>query len=768
MRIKDLTLLVLLNSQFQFALLQEQTKIDSLLICLEKTTEDTTKVNLLNKLSEEYQSTDPEKAEEYASKALLHAEKKGYKKGAAKSYRMIGIILQRQGSYNKAVEYHQKALSRFEEIADQYNITESLLSIGTIYYLQSNYDNAYEFYQRALKVYEVIRDTIGISTCYVNIGAINSDQGNYSRAIKYFEKAMLIMKEVNDKKGISYCYNNIGNVYYYQGKYDKAHEFIEKSLKIKKELGDKKGISYCYNNIGNIYCGQCIYNKAIENYEKSIIIKRELSDKLGISNCFINIAEIHFAQGNYDKAAEYYEKSLNIKKEIGSKRGIPYCYYNLGVIALEQNNYQEVSVHINNAMRISNEIGDKSNYAISVSLLGELHLKQGNYKEAMLQFEKSLKIHKELGEEDDVAYSYNKIGEIYFELNNYNKAIENCLRGFKIAQETGSKDYLNQAAEILAKSYAKLNDFENAYAYHVIFKEIQDSIFTIESKKKIAAVESRFELDRKEQEIILQQAELDKKDIALKQQQIRQRALIGGSVAVFIVMGLIIYIIHISQQRKEHKLKEALYMNMQQSLSQQMNPHFIFNTLNSIQNFIYKNKPEESMKYLSEFANLMRRMLHHSQNYLISLNDELEVLKAYSKLEALRFDNAFNFTIEVDKNIDMNSSKIPVFLLQPLVENAIKHGLEPVSGKGTITLKINKNRDGVICLVEDSGAGQNSADETKKKEGHLSVATKLIRKRLDILSMYYKKEFQFRLNELKSETGAVLGSVSEISIPVFN
>lgn len=176
---------------------------------------------------------------------------------------------------------------------------------------------------------------------------------------------------------------------------------------------------------------------------------------------------------------------------------------------------------------------------------------------------------------------------------------------------------------------------------------------------------------------------------------------------------------------------------------------------------------KESMIYLSKFANLMRKILYNSQNYTVPLNEEIELLKSYCELEALRLENRFDFKIDIDKNINSNVYKIPVFLLQPLIENAIKHGIESIDNNGIISLKVMEHNGGLKCRIEDNGIGNSAVPNLNKKDEHLSLAGKLIQKRLDILSMYYKKKFEFIMKDIKTESGDVLGFVSEITLPII-
>ena len=718
--IKILVICNILFINLQFVTSQEQYFIDSLFKCLEKAKEDTNKVMLLNDISKKYLSNNPEKANDYAMQALKFAEKLEYKKGIANSYIILGNVNYYQSNLLNALEYYKKSLEIIEELGDKNRVSINLNNIGCLYTQQGNYPEAIEYFQKAIKIDKNLKDKSRLPNLFSNIGVIYFNQGNFDTALVYHNKSLILAKEQDNKNIISNNLINLGAVHHNLGNYHLAIAYYEKALKIKKEQGDENGFLMCLENIGILHSALSNYDKALEYYQRSLDMAEKLENKFQISHCLNSIADIYINLGKYNEAKEILKKATNI----------------------------------------SEEIGEKTNLALSFHLFGYLSLKQKKYFEALKQFQKSLKLYEELGDEDGIANCHIYIGQTNFELGDYSKATPYSLKGLKIAQEIEAKNKIKMASEILAKSYAKQKNFEKAYQYHVLFKETNDSLFTIESQEQIANIEANLELERKKTEIA-------EKDLEILQQQSRQNILIIGFVVMIIILSLAIILLRISQQKKMHKLKEALYMNMQKALSQQMNPHFIFNTLNSIQNYIHKNKPEESMDYLSKFADLMRKMLNYSQNYTVTLKDEIVLLEIYSQLEALRFENHFNFELDVDENIDSNTYEIPVFLLQPLVENAIKHGLEPLKGKGTIRLKIEKSNEGIKCKIEDNGIGRYNILEKTGKEKHISIASNVIQNRLSILSKYYKKKFQFSLNDLKSEAGEVIGAVSEIAIPVI-
>ncbi len=206
----------------------------------------------------------------------------------------------------------------------------------------------------------------------------------------------------------------------------------------------------------------------------------------------------------------------------------------------------------------------------------------------------------------------------------------------------------------------------------------------------------------------------------------------------------------------------------QQALSKQMNPHFVFNSLNSIQYYIIKNDKVSSSRYLTKFATLMRMILNNSQHQAISLSEELASLKLYLELEALRFKERFEYTIEVDPVINQVSTFIPPFIIQPFIENSIWHGLMNKEGKGLLQLKLNYHKNFIICFVEDNGVGRKKSKEIQ--EGNQlkrpSKGIAITETRLRLFDTRKVQTSPITYTDLYDENGEAIGTRVEIHIPI--
>lgn len=211
-----------------------------------------------------------------------------------------------------------------------------------------------------------------------------------------------------------------------------------------------------------------------------------------------------------------------------------------------------------------------------------------------------------------------------------------------------------------------------------------------------------------------------------------------------------------TQQRVVAEFNQKLSQAELKSLQSQINPHFIFNSLNSVKNYILTNQPKEAARYLTDFANLIRSVLQQSQQSLISLKDELEILQIYVRLEQMRFENKFEFEYNVDSQIDTNYIKVPALLLQPYVENAIWHGLMHKEEKGKLKIEVKmENPDEVVCLIEDNGIGRQKAAELQgpTQRTHKSLGLKINTDRLKVLQELNDLEVSVEIIDLKNPAG---------------
>jgi LytS/YehU family sensor histidine kinase len=317
--------------------------------------------------------------------------------------------------------------------------------------------------------------------------------------------------------------------------------------------------------------------------------------------------------------------------------------------------------------------------------------------------------------------------------------------------------YTNELSSFLLKKGDSLRALRYLLQYHVL----QDSVNKMNTKARIATFEIEQQQQQKENEIEQLQVQKTKQ---------RNYYLIGGALLLLIVIGVITVIIYKRKRDKEQlttDFKKQLAQAETKALRAQMNPHFIFNSLNSINSFVMDQKHEIASDYLIKFSKLIRLILDNSRNETISIEKELETLKLYVLLESARFDNKFKCVYHISEDVDANSIKIPPMLLQPFVENAIWHGLMQKEGEGTITVQIKKENEEFLNIsITDDGIGREKAAELKSKSAtHKSHGLKVTSQRIEMMNKLNSTGAQVNIVDLKDAQGNAMGTKVELIIP---
>jgi ligand-binding sensor domain-containing protein/anti-sigma regulatory factor (Ser/Thr protein kinase) len=244
------------------------------------------------------------------------------------------------------------------------------------------------------------------------------------------------------------------------------------------------------------------------------------------------------------------------------------------------------------------------------------------------------------------------------------------------------------------------------------------------------------------------------------------RSIVGLSVIVIIVL---VIRWRITAYKRKLDQERALSESELKALRAQINPHFIYNSLNAIQDFILQNQKEDANLYLSKFATLMRSILSHSRSSFVTLEEEIVSLRLYLELEALRFNNQFTFQFNVDEQIDSEYVRIPSMILQPYIENAVIHGLASVPDGGEIKINFSLENKFLIAEIEDNGIGRKKSSEARKQRvwrGHTSLGMTVTQERIDLMSSHQKQKINMEITDLVDNNNNACGTRVTICFPL--
>ncbi|MFN8242077.1 MAG: histidine kinase [Bacteroidales bacterium] len=398
----------------------------------------------------------------------------------------------------------------------------------------------------------------------------------------------------------------------------------------------------------------------------------------------------------------------------------------------------------------------------STANLGWNFYLEKNYDSAMYYYEKSLKFSIPGKQDGITANSLGNLGTIYRDLGDIKKAKAYYAKSLQFATKLNDWYNLSWVHNDLHKLYLSIGDTSRAYTNYVLYKQYNDSLLSRRNNQGLADARIRYEADNHKKEIVLLSERL-------KNNRFMNIAFTALLVLIVSIGLLVIGASKINSRRRLSEMNEKIAELRQANLRQQMNPHFIFNTLNSIQYFMYQHDKLATNNYLTKFSNLIRKVLDNSQHTSIPLRDELDALTLYLELESLRFKDKFEYSIKVDEEIDPLLYKIPTMLIQPYVENSICHGLMPLDHKGLVEIEFTFKGDHLLCRIEDNGIGREAGLENKISKGtnHNSLGTRITASRLDLVNSIHGTDLRTVFTDLKDGNGKATGTRVEIQIPIL-
>ncbi len=600
---------------------------------------------------------------------------------------------------------------------------------------------------------EHIKTLLRLSNGYLRISIDTS--------LMYAEEVLHYSRKTGNERGVARALLVLGNVYDEMGNPAEALENYKNSLEIFKNINDTIAVGYVYINLGIVYHNLGQYKNAIDQYENSIKISKNRDDDYGLCLAINNIGSVYEDWKKYEPALEYYKMTLNLAKKLNDSSYIGISLQNIGVVYQKKGDYKQALDYLDKSLKISTMIGDNKGIYNTLINEGNVFIKLNKPEKAIENYLNALEAAKKIGNNAKLAEAYLALGKTYTSLNILPEAGKYLSEAGKIIaniEEAGLKKDIYKA---LSEYYGKTKDFEKALEYFQNYTAIKDTIFDRESRREITEMETKYELDKKEKEIEI-------KNLKIEKQQVRLYFIISSVLILIIISWLLFNRYKLKQKSFRAELERKNIEIEQRLLRTQMNPHFIFNSLNSINSFITDNNSDSAQLFLSKFARLMRYILNNSRETMIPVEDEVNTLQLYMELEQLRFENKFDFRIEVGDDIDTEYTFIPPMLIQPFIENSIIHGIGGKEGKGNIKVEIEKRNNIMLCTVDDDGIGrersmQKKQDSQKKK--HKSLGMQVTKERLDILNEKYGNNISFTFYDKKTDSGEPAGTRVEIRIP---
>jgi sensor histidine kinase YesM len=484
------------------------------------------------------------------------------------------------------------------------------------------------------------------------------------------------------------------------GKYNEAKALFTSNIQLAKNR-IKRFEMVNYAGLANLLFNQSELDTALIAVNKFLVLAKAAKLENRIAEALKLKGNILFTQAAYRNALNIHLEALNYGDSLtiaNTANEVSRDYFYLGI-------YDSAFLMSSKSMEIKRLINDTYGYCSSLGNLGQLYYYTQMHDSAINIYERCLILSKKHNYTDLEAWMYKSISNYYNRKGDYKEALRNFM------------------------SYSRLNE--------KLITEKSNIQFALEKAKSNAAHQQRH----------LQI--LENRNKTEKHKRIRQLYIILILALIVVIAALIIIT---SRLRNKKRILE-----LRQKLSRvQMNPHFIFNSLNSLQEHILNGDIKSSNKYLTSFSKLMRNTLENTSEELIPLNQEIDFIENYIKLEAMRFNDGFNYEINIDESISIKNLMVPSMVLQPIIENAIWHGLLPKENDNKqLTIKILDNKENIVYKVIDNGVGLK---EISKDLENKSLGISITQTRLKNLSKIHGKSFILtikNLNESTNETGVI-------------
>jgi tetratricopeptide (TPR) repeat protein len=619
---------------------------------------------------------------------------------------------------------------------------------------------AIEALNEALK----INYPFGIAESTMNLGVGEIYRKNFLGAEKYLRQALQIFESVHSDRGLGWCSLWLGEALYSENNFDEATFFLLKSISFLTKLGDHEGEGKAWAWLAFVYSAKGNYDSSFYYSGKSLQIREKMRDNVCIAASLANIGYLYKIVGDYEDALDYYRQG----KQYANTHSINYYgpnwnYFDepIGLVFQLMKNPDSSLYYLQKALQIN-----PGNQMTRISI-GETFLLSHQYDSALAIFLPPIEHLRKGNDQGDLMRVLIDAAKAYEGKKNEVAALQYAREGLSIAQEANVKPYMIDGYQLLSEINNHLHKNDSVYFFMQRFFLLKDSIANEQFLWRLTNYKKQADFKNKVAQLSLLGQDNNIKEEKLKNASLLKWVLIIG--LFIIAMTSVIIYKSLNLKRKNEKLKSdhehAILMQNaaeleMQALRAQMNPHFIFNCLSSINRFILKNETEAASDYLTKFSRLIRMVLNNSKNPFITLEDELDMLKLYLDMERLRFKDSFDYSINFINSIDVDNVFVPPLLLQPFAENAIWHGLMHKEGQGYLEIALSIENKILTCIITDNGIGRNKAAifKSKSAEKQKSMGLHITTERLAILNKNMGEQTYFNIEDITDDDGKVAGT----------
>jgi two-component system LytT family sensor kinase len=579
------------------------------------------------------------------------------------------------------------------------------------------------------------------------------------QAVDLVEEALLYARKDNDVRTQAEAYTLLGNIYEDIGQKELALKRYQQALDALNRSKSGGNTAPIYQRMGQLYLDQRSDKDAETSFK--LCIETSDSDATIRQRCEEGMADVELLRGNAKGSISQLDNvqrnftldSVSVAR-LEAKRSNVY---------IQQNDFPNASQSylnsISNLPRNSN-VSKEDYQAIELAQSNLLAYEAADVASKVEIASNSAVANSVLASNDDVISGNLKVATVYEEEKKMAEAERFIARSKALVNERTDAAL---AAEVFKKS-AEINRRKGNFADAVRDMER----YVAEREKTIAAAEAELaqqvEIVKGQQRIDVQEKDYDieERERALLQTQVSRQRMVIGLLSVLLLASLVFFYFLRKNIREKQRAHQKLLLK---SLRTQMNPHFIFNALNSVNSFIANQDEKAANKYLAEFSRLMRKVLDHSQKDFIPFEEEMELNELYLRLEHFRFRDQFEFSFE--NKAHAPDLEVPPMLIQPFIENAVWHGLRYKEGKGHLSVKVSQDATHITVTIEDDGIGRerSKAIKTEGQRRQKSAGLENVSKRIALINELYGKNYEISVSDSDVGAGDV-GTRVRVRVPV--
>jgi tetratricopeptide (TPR) repeat protein/anti-sigma regulatory factor (Ser/Thr protein kinase) len=584
----------------------------------------------------------------------------------------------------------------------------------------------------------------------------------YDSAIFYYKQVLPYFPDQLRKYHV-FSLREIMDRYADLGNKDSSFAYMDRLKSLIDTMPDsspkKIGLS---QNIAVVYQGFGMYRTAIRYFQVAINGNRQNNNSRGLGIALANLGELYNQMEEYEKAILTSKEALFNLKDVN----MPYMQTaaNIADYYITLRQYDSALLYLNISDEVVEKINDSETRMGNKSVMARIYIAKKKYTAAKNMLDEAIA---SLAKTDNnwtlcrVLLSYSDLDT---SLKKYDEATLHLKQVINISTKNEFLPFTVQALQKLALVCSKSGNYKSAFEYQLEYTRLKDSLATSKSKAELNDLEISYKMVQKEQEIELLQKDNSIKNLQLADNRRSKLLYIAGLVMAILLIGVFYYQRSQRNKIRFEKIKAELETKV---LRLQMNPHFVFNSLNSIENFIMQNEKRLASDYLNKFARLVRMILDSSRDEAVPVSKDMEALQLYIDLEQLRFNNKFSYKTYIDPALTTGDYKVPSLLIQPYVENAIVHGLAHSEDENlNLTVTATLEDEKIKYVVQDNGIGREKAREynRKNKPYHKSIGLQITEARINIFNKQEEKGGSVLFTDLFDENRRPGGTKVEITI----